>query len=73
MKGSSMKKTSFEGAEEKGREAARQGLPISACPYTDKRKPSGKLSGTISRRNGPRPGPSQERRVTPCYAYGPIL
>jgi len=38
------KRTALEGAEEKGRAAARAGLPFSSCPYSDKRNTSGKLS-----------------------------
>ena len=55
------RKTSFDGAEEKGRQAARDGLPITACPYKDKRKPSGKLSWSRAYRNAWRMGWQTER------------
>lgn len=34
----------MDAAQEKGRLAAKQGLPESACPYQDKRVASGRLS-----------------------------
>lgn len=38
------KRTPIDGARRKGGEAARQGLPLSACPYADKRSNSGRLT-----------------------------
>lgn len=38
------RRSPFDAAEEKGRQAARDGLPITACPYLDKRKPCGRLT-----------------------------
>ena len=46
-----MKRDPFAAAERKGRQAARDGLPIAACPYADHRKPSGKLSWSRAWRN----------------------
>lgn len=43
-----MRRTAFDAAEEKGRQAARDGKSITDCPYVDKRKPSGKLSWSRS-------------------------
>lgn len=34
----------WRGAFKKGIQAHRDGLPLSACPYKDKRKPDGRLS-----------------------------
>lgn len=38
----------LRGAYRKGYEAASAGLPITACPYEDKRRPSGGLSWSRS-------------------------
>lgn len=59
--GEHMKRTSFDGAEEKGRQAARDGKPIEECPYKDIRKPSGKLSWSRGYRNAWRIGWWSER------------
>ncbi len=45
------RRTSFDAAEEKGRQAARDNQPLDSCPYEDKRKPSGKLSWSRAYRN----------------------
>ncbi|WP_367171471.1 Rmf/CrpP family protein [uncultured Thiobacillus sp.] len=45
------RRSPLEGARRKGAEAAHAGLPVSACPYRDKRTLSGRLSWSRSFRN----------------------
>lgn len=47
----SIRRDPTDAAERKGREAARAGLPESACPYKDKRKDDGRLTFSRAWRN----------------------
>jgi hypothetical protein len=46
----------MRGAYKKGAMAAQEGLPLTACPYLDKRKPDGRLSWSRAFRTAWRDG-----------------
>lgn len=59
----------LRGAYKKGAAAAEAGQPIEACPYRDKRKPSGRLSWSRAFISAWHDGWNDWRQQNPAVAY----